>query len=40
MSEDIDEPKPTLCYFCKKPLDSHTKQDVKACFETFLKGEH
>ena len=38
MSEDIDELKSIICYFCKKPLDEHTNEDTKACFEIFLNG--
>jgi len=37
VEEKPDEP--MICYFCKKPLDNHTKEDVKACFETFLNGK-
>jgi len=39
MGEEIDEPKSIICYFGKKPLDSHTQKDAKACFEIFLNGE-
>ena len=38
MSEDIDEPKSIICYFCKKPFDEHAMEEVKACFEIFLNG--
>jgi len=36
--QESNNSKSSICYFCKKPLDDHSKLDVKTCFDTFLNG--